>query len=76
MKKSFLLFLLGLSLAGCAAGPCWEAMKYRKAAESAQGTEKAALLGKADAVQKECDAYNKQQQDAQNQNAKFKDHPK
>jgi hypothetical protein len=75
MKKSLLPLLLGLTLAGCAAGPCWEAMKYRQAAETAQGTEKAALLGKADALQAQCDARNKEVRDSQNHNAKYKDHP-
>jgi hypothetical protein len=75
MKRNFALLFVGLALAGCAAGPCYEAMKYRQAAETAQGTEKAALLGKADAVQKECDAYNMELQESQNRNAKFKNHP-
>lgn len=75
MKKRLSMVLLFAVLAGCAAGPCWEAMKFRKAAETAQGAEKAALLGKADAVQKECDAYNKNLQESQNRNARFKDHP-
>jgi hypothetical protein len=75
MKRKLTLLFAGLALAGCAAGPCYEAMKFRKAAETAQGTEKAALLGKADAVQRECDAYNKDLQESQNRNAKYKDHP-
>jgi hypothetical protein len=62
-------------MAGCAAGPCYEAMKYRQAAETAQGTEKAALLGKADALQRECDVRNKEIQESQSRNAKYKDHP-
>jgi hypothetical protein len=74
MKKHLLLVLLFAVLSGCTAGPCYEAMKFRKAAETAQGTEKAALLGKADAVQKECEAYNKNLQESQNRTARFKDH--
>jgi|WetSurMetagenome_2_1015567.scaffolds.fasta_scaffold715000_1 hypothetical protein len=69
MKKHLSLLLLASILAGCAAGPCYQAMKFRKAAESAQGVEKAALLGKADAVEKECNAYNASLQEQQKHNA-------
>ena len=75
MKKYLSLVLFSIVLSGCAAGPCYEAMKFRTAAETARGEEKAALLGKADAIQKECDAYNKNLQESQNRNARFKDHP-
>ena len=45
--------------------------QYRQEAGKARTDgEKAALLGKADALQHECDAQNKQLQDQQNHNAK------
>jgi hypothetical protein len=72
MRKNLFSCLLVAVLAGCAAGPCYQAMKYRVAAEKAQGLEKAALLGKADAVQKDCDAQCAQQQEAQKLNARGK----
>ena len=75
MKKCVSAFIFCAVLAGCAAGPCYEAVKYRQAAETAQGIEKAALLGKADALQAQCDARNKEVQESQNRNAKFRDHP-
>jgi hypothetical protein len=75
LKNFFLIVVMAFIFSGCAAGPCWQAMKYRKAAETAQGTEKAALLGKADAVQKECDAQNAALQEKQKDNARLKDHP-
>jgi hypothetical protein len=71
--KNYLLSLLLLTFfSSCAPGPCYQAMKYRKAAETVRGTEKAALLGKADAVQKECDAYNATLQEAQKLDARGK----
>jgi hypothetical protein len=74
MKKNLLLVpLIGAVLVCCSVGPCYQAMKYRKAAETAQGTEKAALLGKADAIQKECDAYNASLQESQKHAAQGKD---
>jgi len=72
MKKHLSICVLASILAGCAAGPCYQAMKYRKAAESAQGVEKAALLGKADAIQKECDTYNASLQEHQKLDARAK----
>jgi hypothetical protein len=52
-------------------GPCFTAAQYRQEAGKARTDgEKAALLGKADALQHECDAQNRQLQDQQNHNAK------
>jgi hypothetical protein len=68
-KKLMFLSLLFTIFAGCSVGPCYQAMKYRKAAETAQGTEKAALLGKADAIQKQCDDYNTSLQESQKRTA-------
>jgi len=71
--KNFLSFVfLCVVLLDCAPGPCYQAMKFRKAAENAQGIDKAALLGKADAVQKECDAQNASLQEAQKLDARGK----
>jgi hypothetical protein len=69
-----ILFAVLLSLAGCnskeLSGPCYAAAQYRQEAGKARTDgEKAALLGKTDALQHECDAQNKQLQDQQNHNA-------
>jgi len=72
MKKILFSLILAVVFAGCTTGPCYQAMKYRVAADKAQGLEKAALLGKADAVQKDCDAQSAQQQEAQKLNARGK----
>jgi hypothetical protein len=72
MKKILFSVMAAALLSGCTAGTCYQAMKLRRAAESAQGLEKAALLGKADAIQKECDAQNKALQEAQKTNARGK----
>ena len=51
-------------------GPCFAAMQYRQeAGKTDNAMEKAALLGKADAQQRDCDAYNKQLEEQQKRNA-------
>lgn len=51
-------------------GPCYAAMQYRQEAGKVRTeVEKAALLGKADAAQHECDAQNRQLQDQQKHSA-------
>ena len=79
MKKFIgcILFAVLLSLASCnnkeLSGPCFTAAQYRQEAGKARTDgEKAALLGKADALQHECDAQNRQLQDQQNHNAKVR----
>jgi hypothetical protein len=73
-KYLIIAALLCMPLFGCAkhfAGPCYKAMQYRRDAENAAGNEKAALLGKADAEQRECDKQaeilkDRQKRDAMN----------
>jgi hypothetical protein len=72
MRKNLFALVLVAFLAGCVSGPCYQAMKFRVAAEHAQGLDKAALLGKADGLQKECDAQSAAQQEAQKLNARGK----
>ncbi len=60
MEKAMLVAVLSTafmlsSCGGQLAGACYQAMEYRREAQKAQGTRKAALLGKADAAQRECD---------------------
>jgi hypothetical protein len=76
MKKVFLASIIALLFGaiGCnnkeLNGPCFTAAQYRQEAGKARTDgEKAALLGKADALQHECDSQNKQLQDMQNHNA-------
>ena len=79
MKKVIGCLLTGVLLfsIGCnskeLSGPCFTAAQYRQEAGKARTDgEKAALLGKADALQHECDAQNRQLQDQQNHNAKVR----
>jgi uncharacterized lipoprotein NlpE involved in copper resistance len=54
-------------------GPCFMAMHYRQEAEKTiPAMEKAALLGKADAAQRDCDAQNRQLRDQQKHGAKLR----
>ena len=79
MKNNIGFFLASILLfsIGCnnkeLNGPCFTAAQYRGEAGKARTYgEKAALLGKADALQHECDAQNRQLQDQQNHNAKVR----
>jgi hypothetical protein len=81
VKKVFLGSLIAFSLCaiGCngkeLSGPCYTAMQYRQEAKKNHSEmEKAALLGKADALQRDCDAYNRRLQDMQNHNSMLKKH--
>lgn len=79
MQDMFLFCLLAMILftAGCnnkeLCGPCFLAMQYRQEAEKTMpAMEKAALLGKADAAQRDCDAQNRLLQDQQKHGAKLR----
>lgn len=72
MKKATHVAVVLAFFCGCSsqlAGPCYQAMQYRNDAENATGAEKAALLGKADAAQRECDHQGEAIQERQKRDA-------
>ena len=79
MRKNILFCLCAtiLCTVGCnnkeLCGPCFMVMHYRQEAEKTiPAMEKAALLGKANAAQRDCDAQNRQLQDQQKHGAKLR----